>query len=350
MHEALLGTPTRSGRIRCGLCPNACIIAEGERGVCGARGVVDGKLQALTYGMVSSYAADPIEKKPLFHVMPGSRVFSVGSVGCSMRCGHCQNWRISRIDEGARTTLISPEHLVDLAEETRCEALAWTYNEPTIWLEYVLDSGRIARARGLVTVMVTNGYVTSEALDLFADVVDVWRVDIKGFSEETYRHLCRVGGPDIVRSSTERALHVHGMHVECVTNVVPGVNDSTEELDDIARWIKGSLSADVPWHVTRAVPYLDFADLPPTPLSTLERARNIGQAAGLHYVYLGNVDVEGGEDTVCPRCGAVAVERSGFSSDTSGLTPRGACAVCALPLAMLMREHGEDACRSVGVE
>lgn len=336
MHDALLATVEPSGRIRCGLCPNACLIAEGARGICGARGVEGGRLRAFTYGMVSSYAADPIEKKPLFHVMPGSRVFSVGSVGCSMRCGHCQNWRISRAEEGAETVRILPEHLIVLAEEMHCQGIAWTYNEPVIWLEYVLDSGRLARNAGLLTVMVTNGYATLPALDLFAEVVDVWRVDIKGFSEESYRNLCHVGHPETIRAAAERAIHVHGMHVECVTNIVPGINDSDDELRAIARWIAEDLSVDVPWHVTRAMPYLDFADMEPTPVSTLERARAIGHAAGLRYVYLGNVDVEGGEDTICPSCRSVAVARRGFLCDASGLTPEGLCVVCGTGLAMLM--------------
>jgi pyruvate formate lyase activating enzyme len=311
------------------------LISEGGRGVCGVRGVVDGKLRALTYGLVSSVAVDPIEKKPVFHFCPGTRVFSLGSVGCSMRCGHCQNWQISRPgpdDDGVDLTEMSPQRAVDLAKRYECEGIAFTYNEPVIWLEYVLDTARLARDAGLYTVMVTNGYVTQAGLDLFAEVTDVWRTDIKGFFAETYRRLCHVGHPEAVRAAAERARHVHGMHVECVTNVVPTVNDSDEELRAIAGWIAGSLGKDTPWHVTRFVPYLEFADLPPTPIETLERARDIGREAGLDFIYLGNVDVVGGEDTVCPQCGLLVVSRRGFAEKAEQMDSDGRCAGCGADL------------------
>ncbi len=330
MHDALLGI--REGeRVRCGLCPHACLIAEGDRGICGARGVVDGRLRALTYALVSSVAADPVEKKPVFHFHPGTRVLSLGGVGCTMRCGHCQNWQISRPrgDDGSvRLTHLPPEDIVGFARDNRCAGVAWTYNEPVIWLEYVLDGARAARHAGLYTIMVTNGYVTEAGLDLFAECIDVWRVDIKGFHVETYRALCHVRHPEAVRESAVRARRVHEMHVECVTNIVPTVNDSDAELGLIARWISSELGQDTPWHVTRFEPYLEFAHLARTPVPTLERAREIGRDAGLHYVYVGNVDVPGGEDTLCPSCGAVAVRRRSFAADPSGLTDAGACAAC----------------------
>lgn len=292
MHDALLWT-VEGDRVHCGLCPNDCRIAEGARGVCGARGVEGGRLMALTYALVSSLAVDPIEKKPVYHFHPGTTVLSAGSVGCSMRCGHCQNWRISRADESGTVPVrrISPQRFVEMALEQGCAGVAWTYNEPVIWLEYVLDSARLAKEAGLYTVMVTNGYVTPAGLELLARHVDVWRTDIKGFSEESYRHLCHVRHADTVRRAAELALHTHGMHVECVTNVVPGINDSDEELRGIARWIARSLSPDVPWHVTRFMPYLDFSHVPATPIPTLLRAREIGREEGLRHVHLGNVDI-----------------------------------------------------------
>jgi pyruvate formate lyase activating enzyme len=290
VHEALFAT-SEGDRVRCGLCPNACLIAEGARGVCSARGVVGGSLKALTYGLISSMAVDPIEKKPVYHYRPGTSVFSVGSVGCSMRCGHCQNWRISRAEENAPTRMVTPEQLVALALDSGSAGLAFTYNEPVIWAEYVLDSARLARDAGLYTVMVTNGYVTEPALDAFAEVIDVWRTDIKGYYAETYRRLCHVGHSESVRAAAERARRVHGLHVECVTNVVPGINDSREELEAVAHWIADFLGTQVAWHVTRFFPYLDFADIDPTPLPTLEMAREIGEAAGLRHVHLGNVSV-----------------------------------------------------------
>lgn len=336
-HEALLWR-SEEEHILCLLCPNACRIAEGGRGICGARGVVGGRLEALTYGLVSSVASDPIEKKPVFHFHPGSHVLSLGGVGCSMRCGHCQNWQISRPkgDDGTVPLhYLEPERIPEIARSHGCDGVAWTYNEPVIWLEYVLDGARAAKEAGLYTVMVTNGYVTEAGLDLFARDIDVWRTDIKGFSDETYRYLCRVGHAKAVRTAAERAKRTHGMHVEAVTNVVPGVNDSEEELRAIAAWIADSLGPDTPWHVTRFVPYLDFAHLAPTPLEDLQRARAIGHSEGLHFVYLGNVDVPGGEDTVCPACGAIAVRRRGHGADVSGLTAGGECAACGASLGIV---------------
>jgi pyruvate formate lyase activating enzyme len=322
VHDALLGT-VEGDKIRCNLCPHLCLSAEGARGFCGARGVVDHKLRLLTYGVVSSVALDPIEKKPVFHFCPGSKVMSFGSVGCTMRCGHCQNWQISRprgVDGTVPVREISAEEAVRISVDAHADGIAFTYNEPVIELEWVLDVGRLAKQAGLFNVMVTNGYVTAEGLDLFAEVTDVWRVDIKGFAEEPFRRLCKVRHPEIVREQAVRARRVHGMHVECVTNVVPTINDSDEELRNIAHWIATELGPDTPWHVTRFIPYLEFADLPPTPLETLDRARQIGAEAGLPYVYLGNVPAKGGEDTKCPACGALAVRREGFSADPGAMS------------------------------
>ncbi len=338
MHDALLGT-AEGDRIRCGLCPHNCLIAEGARGWCGARGVEVGMLKAYTYGLVSSMAIDPIEKKPVFHYCPGVDVLSLGSVGCSMRCGHCQNWQISRPkgDDGSLALrYVKPATAVSTALAENCPGIAFTYNEPVIWLEYVLDVGRLAHANGLFNIMVTNGYVTSEGLDAFSEVVDVWRVDIKGFSEEAMRKLCHVGHAQIVREQAVRAKHVHGMHVECVTNVVPTINDSDEELRAIAGWIASDLGPDTPWHVTRFTPYLEFANLPPTPLATLERAREIGREAGLHFVYLGNVETPDGEDTVCPSCREFVVRRRGFVASPENLSAEGSCASCGAPLGIRM--------------
>jgi pyruvate formate lyase activating enzyme len=336
MHDALLSTH-EGDRVRCGLCPHVCLIAEGATGVCGARGVVEGRLRALTYGLVSSVAVDPIEKKPVFHYCPGSRVTSFGSVGCTMRCGHCQNWQISRPkgDDGTVSLrTIMPVDAVSLALDAHSAGVAFTYNEPVIWLEWVLDTARLARERGLFTVMVTNGYVTSAGLDLFAEFIDVWRVDIKGYSEEPFKRLCHVPHAEVVREQAVRAKKVHGMHVECVTNVVPTINDAEDELRAIARWIATELGLDTPWHVTRFMPYLEFESLPPTPLKTLKRAYEIGREEGLRFVYLGNIDTPGGEDTICPNCGSLVVVRRRYDVAVERLTPDGSCSVCGEPLNM----------------
>lgn len=341
MHDALLGT-AEGDRVRCGLCLHRCLIPEGGRGVCGVRGVEGGTLRALTYGLVSSAAADPVEKKPVFHYHPGSTVFSVGSIGCTMRCGHCQNWQISRPKAGDTDIdlrFVAPDDLVAHARRTGSEGVAFTYNEPVIWLEYVLDAARAAKRAGLFTIMVTNGYVTPEGLDLFAEVIDVWRVDIKGFAEKNFKRLCHIAHAEAVREQAVRARHVHGMHVECVTNVVPTINDSDDELRSMAEWIADSLGVDTPWHVTRFMPYLEFRDLPPTPVATLKRAREIGAESGLRHIYIGNVEVPGAENTVCWNCGALAIERHGYGVGAVALTPSGACANCGADLNVKVATH-----------
>jgi len=331
-HEAILWEALDGGRVRCALCPWRCSIAPEHVGACGVRRNEGGRLVALTYGRVSSVAVDPIEKKPVFHYFPGTTALSIGSVGCSMRCGHCQNWRISRATPADGDLRDLPAGLVArMAEDHGCLGVAFTYNEPVIWVEYVLDVAAACRERGLYTVMVTNGYVTPEGLDAFAEVIDVWRVDVKGITDDAYRALCHVPHVAPVLEQAERAKRHWHMHVEVVTNVVPGINDSEQSLTGIASWIASALGDDTPWHVTRFFPYLELADREPTPLSTLRRAVEIGHEAGLHFVYLGNVDHPAGEDTVCPSCGATAVRRHGYTV-AERATKDGACLRCGSPL------------------
>ncbi len=327
---------TEASRAHCRLCPNDCRIAEGRTGVCGVRRNVEGQLIAETYGRVSSAAVDPIEKKPVFHYRPGTLAFSIGSVGCSMRCGHCQNWQISRAnpDDGP-LSLLPPEDVPVMARRHGCEGVAFTYNEPVIWAEYVRDAAKAAKAAGLYTVMVTNGYVTPEGLDYLGDSIDVWRVDVKGFSDETYRKLCHVPHVAPVLQQAERAKSTWGMHVEVVTNVVPTVNDDEATIRGIAGWIRDALGPDTPWHITRFFPYLEMSHLPATPLPTLRWARVVGREEGLSFVFLGNVDEPGGEDTACPQCGKVLIERNGFLVDRDGVSPQGHCPDCGRDLGIV---------------
>ena len=323
-------------RIHCRLCPNDCRIAEGKTGICGVRRNIAGQLIAETYGRVSSAAVDPIEKKPVFHYRPGTLAFSIGSVGCSMRCGHCQNWQISRANpQDSELTSLEPRDVPVLARRNSCQGVAFTYNEPVIWAEYVRDTAAAAKAAGLYTVMVTNGYVTPEGLDYLGDVIDVWRVDVKGFSDETYRKLCHVPHVAPVLEQAERAKKTWGMHVEVVTNLVPAINDDEETIRGIAGWIRDALGPDTPWHITRFFPYLEMSHLPATPLATLRWARAVGLEEGLSFVYLGNVDEPGGEDTACPHCGKVVIERDGFSVDHDGVTDDGRCPECGRDLGIV---------------
>lgn len=334
--DAILWAADERAVVTCAVCPRRCAVRPGKRGYCEVRSNENGRFFTLIYGLCSSLAADPIEKKPVFHFRPGSLVFSVGTIGCNMRCKHCQNWQISRAtpgDASPELADIAPETLVELARRERCEGLAWTYNEPTIWLEYVLDAARLAKRDGLYTVMVTNGFITFEALDELGPYIDVWRVDVKGSTDETYRTLAGVPHVAPILEAAERAQEMWGMHVEVVTNVVPTINDSDGELSDIAGWIAGRLGPDTPWHVTRFVPYLELSHLEATPVKTLERALDIGRRAGLRYVYVGNVPGHQGENTRCPSCEATVVSRLGYAVDGAGLAD-GRCAACgeAVPI------------------
>lgn len=311
MKEAILYHKS-NGRLRCNVCQRRCLIAEGRRGFCRTRLNQGGRLYSLTYARVSSVSINPIEKKPVFHFYPGSRWLSLGSLGCNFLCPGCQNWGIAhaRVNlESEPTEEILPAEAVSLANERGCLGISWTFNEPTLWLEYTLDGAKIAKDRGLYTNYVTNGYMTKEALDAIGPYLDVFRADIKGFSADTYQRTARLKDFRGILEITERALHRWGMHVEVVTNVTPQYNDSEEELGCIASWIKGSLGTDTPWHVTRFHPHLYLSHLPPTPIQKLERAREIGLETGLRYVYIGNVPGHPGENTYCPNCGRLLIER-----------------------------------------
>ena len=355
MHEAMLYDKLADGEVRCRVCPNLCHIKPGKAGTCRARVNRDGVLVALVYGRVCSVAADPIEKKPLFHFFPGTTVLSLGTLGCNFACRGCQNWQISQADAvtGVNDLRELPVgNLPVLAEHNGCLGVAWTYNEPTIWLEYVLDGAQVAHEHGLYTVMVTNGYITAEALDVIAPRIDAYRVDVKGFSERLYRDLCRVKDFHAVLAAAERAKSVHGCHVEIVTNVIPTKNDDDETLRAIATWVVEKLGAKTPWHVTRFIPYLELSHLPATPIKTLERAVDIGRQAGLEFVYVGNVPGHSGENTVCPSCHRLVVRRTGYEVEDVALRD-GLCDMCGEDLNMRRRMkqpgvNGDNAARGLG--
>jgi len=336
MQEAVLWSSSSDGSVVCELCPYLCHIKEGGRGICGVRENSEGRLQTLIYGLVSSIAADPIEKKPLFHFYPGSKVLSLGTVGCNMRCIHCQNWEISLAKPedlpGAR--FLPPEDLVRMATDSGCRGVAWTYNEPTIWMEYALDSAKSAKEAGLYTAFVTNGYITEAGLDLIGPHMDAYRVDIKGFRSDLYKELAHIKDPTPIFRAAVRAKDKWDMHVEIVTNVIPGMNDSEDELRAIAEWIRHDLGAETPWHVTRFQPHLKLSHLAPTPLDTIARAREIGFESGLSFVYVGNVSSMDGEDTLCPSCDNLVIARKGYSTRVIGLA-EGGCSRCGKRLNMV---------------
>jgi pyruvate formate lyase activating enzyme len=334
MHEAILSEKLDNSRVRCLICRWKCSIAVNHTGVCRMYKNIDGKLYNLNYAMASSIAVDPIEKKPLYHFYPGTRVFSLGSWGCNFHCEGCQNWQISCSEVapvGQGSQEVSPDQAVESAIEHGCQGIAWTYNEPTMWFEYTLDSAKLAKKSRLYTVYVTNGYITPQALDTIGPYLDAWRVDVKGFNDEVYHKLAKINNWQGILETAERAKKKWNMHVEIVTNLIPTINTDDEQLKGIAKWINDQLGALTPWHITRFYPQYQATDLPATPISTLEHALNIGKQAGLKFIYIGNVPGHESENTLCYKCGSLAVQRSGYS--TRVLALKGSkCSVCGSDL------------------
>ncbi|UCE97384.1 MAG: AmmeMemoRadiSam system radical SAM enzyme [Dehalococcoidia bacterium] len=331
MHRAMLHESLLQSRIRCNICQWRCQIGKGKGGVCKMYRNIEGILYNMNYAQVSSVAIDPIEKKPLFHFFPGSLAFSIGGWGCNFHCQGCQNWQISCVDIPQHGRRIEPEETVKLTKEYDCQGIAWTYNEPTMWFEYTLDSARLAKESNLYTVYVTNGYMTPQALDTIGPYLDAWRVDVKGFSDNLYRKLAGINHWRGILEVAIRAKKKWQMHIEVITNIIPGMNDDKTQLEGIADWIYDKLGELTPWHVTRFYPHHEMADSPPTPISTLERAIDIGRNAGLKFVYLGNVPGHGGENTTCYNCGNVIVKRYGYHAEVVGV--RGSqCKFCRAEL------------------
>ncbi|RLF90107.1 AmmeMemoRadiSam system radical SAM enzyme [Thermococci archaeon] len=313
MKEAKYWEPLDGKKVRCHLCPLNCIINEGKRGSCRVRVNINGKLYALNYGKVSSIALDPIEKKPLFHFWPGSCAFSIGTVGCNMHCKHCQNWEISQADESFPYLQdATPEAIVRLAKHYECESIAYTYNEPTIWYEFVLDTAKLAKKEGLNNILVTNGYINEEPFRELAPYIDAMNIDIKAFNDRFYMKIAGVPSGDPSRKVAEIAKNEFGIHVELTYLIIPTLNDRDEEIRNFARWVVNNLGDDTPVHFSRFFPHYKLLHLPPTPVETLEKAYKIAREEGLKFVYLGNVPGHKGENTYCPRCGELLIERWGF--------------------------------------
>lgn len=300
----------------CGLCPHACRLRPGQYGRCGSRRADEDMLVAYSYGKVSSICVDPIEKKPLYNYKPRSRCFSVGSVGCNMTCKHCQNYAISMLSFGKkRTTYESPQELVDMCRREGLDIIAFTYNEPMIWFEYIMDIMRIAP--DLHLVLVTNGLICEEPLRQLCAVTDAVNMDVKGFTEEFYVRVCGAHLDDVLRSA--EIVHEEGVHLELTYLVIPGYNDSEDEVRMFCEWVRDTLDAEVPVHFTRFHPDNELTDVQLTPVETVMRCREIGISCGLHYVYVGNTVTEDADNTYCPGCGAVVVRRLGYLVDIVGL-------------------------------
>jgi pyruvate formate lyase activating enzyme len=316
------------GRVQCDVCPRGCRMHEGQRGLCFVRGVEEGRVKLFTYGRSSGFCVDPIEKKPLNHFLPGSAVLSFGTAGCNLACKFCQNWDMSKSREmDTLADRASPAELAAAAEQLGCASIAYTYNDPTVFLEYAIDVARAARERGILSVAVTAGYICSQPRAELFEHMDAANIDLKGFSDEFYRKVCG-GELGAVLETLEYVHRETRTWLEITTLLIPGYNDSDAELEAMCAWLAEHLGPDVPLHFTAFHPDWKMLEVPPTPFATLSRARQIALRHGLHYVYTGNVRDSQGGSTWCHGCGAKLIGRVGYDLDQWGLTPDGHCARC----------------------
>ena len=342
MIKAKLFKSFSSGKVRCLACQRKCLISPGQTGFCQSRLNKNKKLYALTYGIVNGFQLDPIEKKPLYHFYPGTKVLSFGSYGCNYRCKQCLNYWCSWGEpageilpklkdlsnlSGLNVNYVEPKEIIDLAIKQNVSAIAFTYNEPVIWPEFVYDTAKLAKKNGLSVILVTNGSWTKKALAYYGQYIDAVNIDIKGFYPQTYAKMGAFFGQ--ILAITELAVKKYKLFTELTTLIIPGINDSLKELKAIASWIKKSLGADIPWHLSRFDPDLapspDFKKLPATPVKTLKKAYQIGKQTGLNYVYVwapptlkaNNFLALG--NSFCPKCGRLIVKRSGWRPQIKGI-------------------------------
>lgn len=309
---AQLWAPGKNDSVECEVCQHGCRIPPGGAGICGVRVNHRGEMLTLVGDVVTAVHMDPIEKKPLYHFLPGSKIFSVGSAGCNFHCRFCQNSEIAHVTP--RSTLsghrLTPEAIVRLAVENKAPSIAFTYNEPTVFYEQVYAAAGMAKARGLKTVLVSNGFMSPATLQTLSKRIDAANIDLKGFTEDFYRKYC--GGRLAPVLENLKVIKKMGWWLEVTTLVIPGVNDSKEEISGIARFIHDELGPDTPWHLSAFHGAAEMINHPPTPLATLEAAFQTGREAGLKHVYLGNVNTTHQGDTFCPSCGELLVERQGY--------------------------------------
>ncbi len=314
MHQARFWETMGDRKVQCHLCAHECKIDPGKRGLCHVRENQDGVLYSLVYGRVIAENVDPIEKKPLFHFLPGSRSLSIATVGCNFMCLHCQNYDISQYPRTHEGRIAgkdrTPQEIVAQAQAAHCSSISYTYVEPTIFMEYALDVAQEAKAKGLRNVFVSNGFMTEQSAAALAELIDGDNVDLKSMRDDFYRKVCKARLQPVL--DTIPRLKKAGVWLEVTTLVIPGHNDSVEELTEIAQFIHG-VDPGIPWHVSAFYPTHQMLDRPRTPPATLLQAREIGLQAGLRYVYTGNIPGEGGENTYCYQCGEMLIRRLGYS-------------------------------------
>lgn len=321
MKEALYYTKLKNGRVKCILCPHACELVDGERGKCFIRMNRGGLLYALTYGKVSAVAVDPIEKKPLYHFYPGSSILSIGGIGCNFNCRFCQNWHL--VEAAVSQESLSPEGLVKLIEESQTIGIAYTYNEPLIWFEYLMDTAPLIREKGYRTVLVTNGYINPKPFKELSPYIDAMNIDLKTMSEEYCKNVCD-GRVKPVLNTIEKAFE-KGILVEVTHLMITDETDSIEEIKKIVDFIS-NISPSIPLHLSRYFPQRNYFN-PPTPVERIERAVDVAREK-LYYVYAGNVEIDGAGNTYCPSCRNTLIERRGYLTKIKGLTSERNCSSC----------------------
>ncbi len=353
LQEARLYEAIGNGAVRCKACKQACVIQEGETGVCGIRQNQGGKLYLLAYGRAAAAHIDPIEKKPLYHFLPGTDIFSIGTIGCNFGCSFCQNWDISQVSRTLRERLrkehnsalaeyeitrygykLMPEEIVRLCVQRGIPSIAYTYNEPAIFFEYLYDTAVLTAPHGIRSVMVSNGYASTAAFDMLGENLHAINIDLKAFRDEFYKKQCKARLQPVL--DTIQDVHRRGIWLELTTLVIPGLNDSVEELRDIAGFIAG-LSRDIPWHISAFYPAYQMNQVPPTSRAALVRAHEIGLAAGLRYVYVGNIRDARRAATYCPGCQRPLIRREGFSAIIEPAFQGGYCIHCQTKISGLWK-------------
>jgi pyruvate formate lyase activating enzyme len=327
------------GRIQCDVCPRYCKLHEGQRGLCFVRGRQDDRIVLTTYGRSSGFCVDPIEKKPLNHYLPGTPVLSFGTAGCNLTCKFCQNWDISKARELDRLQdKASPEDIIQAAIATGSRSIAYTYNDPVIFLEYAIDVAKVARKHGIKNVAVTAGYISAAAREELYTWMDAANVDLKAFTESFYKRLC-TGHLGAVLETLEYLKQETTVWFEITTLLIPGHNDGPEEVKRLSEWVMARLGPDVPLHFTAFHPDYKMLDIPATPPRTLTMARDIARDVGLHFVYTGNVHDEAGQSTYCPGCGRRVIGRDWYEITTWRLRPDGSCSACGAPIPGLFEQN-----------
>lgn len=335
MKEAFLYQRLDNNSIRCNLCAQRCVIHDGKAGICKVRANINGILYSKVYGQTIAQHVDPVEKKPLYHYYPGSKVYSFATPGCNFRCNFCQNWDISQVTSSEILELgnkASPEQIIWEAKQAGCKSIAYTYTEPTIFFEYSYDTARMAYKAGLKNIYVSNGYMTFEMLDMISPYLDAINIDLKAFRDKTYKQIIGARLQPVLDNL--KKIKQMGIWLEVTSLIIPGINDDHKEIRETANFVATELGVDVPWHISRFFPAYKMKEVPATPLKTLQMAKEAGLKAGLNYVYIGNTANTGDMNTKCPQCGYMLIERMNFGIIKNNIK-KGYCPNCGTQIAVV---------------